>query len=115
MTIQLEDLLTATPDCWYSEPRDLTGHAGHERLREFWQAQPRPEQSTRRADSPADNNIADILARAAARYERTRSTAIAAHAEYQAGASLSNLARRHGITVEVLRRHWHDAGLEYEP
>lgn len=74
-----------------SEPRNLTGHPGHAALRDFWQAQPKP-------DGPAARNAgADIIG--------NHMKSVAARAE-QLNAHYDGLAR------EAWRLHT-DGGLSW--
>ena len=104
---------------YYSVPRDLTGHPGHDALRRAWSVPPggrRPNQPPV-SQSGDDHIIGNLFIanreRNQAIQAANRPRAIAAHADYLAGASYEALKAKYGLGATALRRHWRAEGLSY--
>lgn len=104
---------------YYNEPRDLTGHPGHAALRRAWGVPPGGRRPNRPPTTQSgDDHIIANLFKSVHERNRTilaanRAAAIAAHADYMAGASYENLKAKFGLGATALRRHWRAEGLPY--
>lgn len=85
-------------------------------LREFWQAQPRPDNPHgNTSDEPVTNLAKTLHERAIAKAEATQSVAIEAWQKRQAGATMKQLAQEYHVKYETLIHHWYKLGYKYEP
>ena len=107
-------LRVKSPAELYSQPRDMTGTAAHEKLRDYCRdggGHPAPVGRPRRPDV-ATALTRSIVHRVAARFEQQRPAAIEAHARRMAGATWRDLTKEFHMTKSTLLRHWREEGLE---
>lgn len=105
--------------------RDLTGHVGHAKLREFWQVPPRvdtpviqappPPHKRTQADGDTNTNMtAALLKRAERLREEKRPRAIEAYKDWQAGMKWPDIERKYHLTSRTITAFWKEAGLTHE-
>lgn len=101
-------------------PRDVSGTPGHDALRAYWGVTPGGRGDIRQ--SAGRNGKGDVVTnlvrayqeRSRAIYDANHTAAVAAHADYLAGMTWTDLEKNHGLSDTTLRLHWRNEGLPYQ-
>ena len=101
-----------------TDPRDVSGTPGHDKLREYWEVPPGGLNPRRPTATPQGGDITGNLIKA---YQKkndaitaaNRPKAIAAHADYVAGMSMDAIRQKHRLSRTSLYGHWQALGLPY--
>ena len=97
---------------------DRTGTPGHEALRRYWEVPPGGLNPQRPTTTPPGGDIVSHLMRSQVQRSNAigaanRPAALAAHADYLAGATYRQLQEKYHLAPATLRAHWRAAGLAF--
>lgn len=90
-------------DDWQAPPVDVTGCPGHDKLRAYWQRQPRGEAPARRNPGWIGQQTQQMLERNQESSKASREKAHTAHAMYTAGMALDDVAALYEMTPNELK------------
>ncbi len=101
-----------------TDPRDVSGTPGHDKLRAYWEVPPGGLNPKRPTATPPGGDILSNLMRSQVQRSNAigaanRQKALAAHAEYTAGMTLKELQAKYHLAPATFRGHWRAAGLPF--